>query len=405
VRFAFLTYYRLKILLSSPLQVFLLLGMPFFVFALSWTLYDNYDLQGKVPVALVDLDKSSYSQLVIQRMSYNPAVKADLCNKDEALRKVSIGKYEAAYIIKEGFMDNILNGRIEEVAELVKSPSSLSAEMLGELLASEVIRLSSNVTAADYVVEEYSRMGKINDTESKDKLWEKAWQYTDSQWEPIPLMTSVYKELSYYGGHLPNDDSTTRAFDKILGIMASYIMFSMLISGSWIIEERESGRVNRVLSSCTPITTYILSNLAAASVLNGCMALIVFFILKILIGLQSTNLIMTFLITAAYIICAASAGLLLSAFSRSISTVQMLAPALAFISSLFGGCIIDLSQINERFMYAAMYMPQYWFMKAARQIALEQAIWLILPNILILLSTAGVFLLLGFVMLIRSKKA
>jgi ABC-2 type transport system permease protein len=404
MKFAILTFYRLKILLSRPLQIFLLLGMPFFVVALSWTLYDDYDLQGKIPIALVDLDESRYSQLVIQRMSSNPAIRAELCNTDEALKMVSIGRYEAAYIIRKGFMDNILKGRTEELVDMVKSPSSLSAEMLGELLSSEVIRLSSNVTAADYVVEEYARMGKINGTEYKDKLWEKAWQYTDSQWEPIPLMTSDYKELSYNGDYFADDGSSAGTFSKMFGIMASYIMFSMLISGSWIIEERRSGRINRLLSSCTPLTTYILSNLAATAILNGSMVLVMLCVLKLLIGLHSASFIIIFLASTAFILCTGSIGFLLSAFIRSISSVQILAPALTFASSLLGGCITDLSQINERFMSVAVFMPQHWLMKAAGQIALEQDIWSILPNILILLTAAGVFVMLGILLLTKARQ-
>lgn len=395
MRLVLAIYYRLKILLFNPLYVALLLGMPVFLLIFTGIVIQGDGQQTQIPIALVDLDNSEYSKLVVKRMCQKPVITVDLCTVEEAERKVSIGQYEAAYIIGKGFMNNILHGETDEVIEILKSPSSISAEFLGELLSGEVIRLSSNVTAANYVVEEYVKMGKVKSSREEGDLWIKAWEFTDSQWEPSPLMTMEYKEIARDGIVSVQDTGKNNVVSLLLGVMISYLMFNMLISGSWIVTEREGGRIKRIISSPMALSMYLIGNLLAMAIVNMMMVIIALYGIKRWFGMFEVGMAGILLMTVLYLLCAGSISLLLSMLNGSVLRLQMIVPALTLATSLFGGCFVDLSQISERFKYIAMLMPQHWFMKAIQY----DAVMKMMPYMAVLLMGTTIFLITGTVLL------
>ena len=267
-----LTLLRLKLYFKNPT-----LAVSFTVFlVILWAILKftsiNEDEVLVLPIAIIDLDQSAYSKLIIDRVSKKETISISSLSQAEALKQVSTGKLEAVYILKEGLMDHILEGKLAEIIEIVKSPVSLSAGLIGELFAGEVMRLSSSVDAANSVVGDYGTDGQDLD------LWEAAWDFTESFWEPSPLITIDYSPVN--NNHQIKTDylqATTHIKSKIgLYLMASLILFSLLVGVGSLIKEKNTGILNRVMSTQTPLWTYLLSSILSILILHTLGTLLIY---------------------------------------------------------------------------------------------------------------------------------
>ncbi|MBZ4646456.1 MAG: hypothetical protein JG777_1945 [Clostridia bacterium] len=392
--------YRLKMLLTSPIYLIVLLGMPVTVVLFSGLVLNRAAKDLRIPIAIVDNDHSEYSRLVVERIFQKPSVKVQTGDMQDVIRKVSTGKYEAAYIIKKGFMERILDEDIEGLIEMVKSPSSISAEIIGEIISSEVIRLSSNVTAANYVVSEYKKMKVISGKEAQQKTWEEAWKYTDAQWEPKPLMTIEYKEMQQ--GTLKSGSGNKGLFhtlDVIYGMIISYLMFNMLVGGSWVITEKNDGIIKRIYSSPMKLSTYIMGNIFAVAIINFIGVSLMIYLLERFFSMQSIGLNQVYMLLIAYLLCLSSISLFLATILKSISQLQVVTPVTTLITSFFGGSFINLSEISQRFKQISMITPQHWFMEGLRKTYISGTGWGAGQQMLILLEGFILFFFLSIIVL------
>lgn len=392
-------------LLSSPVNLIVLCCMPVMVIAFMSLLMNGTAKDYRIPIAIIDLDGSEYSELVVKRVSQKSSIAVQNCDMEEAIKKVSTGKLEAAYIIKKGFMQKILDDDIDGIVQILKSPSSISAEIIGELISSEVIRLSSNVMAANYVVQEYKKMNKVTGQSEQKDIWEKAWKYTDAQWEPKPLMTIDYKEIR--GGNLTGETDTNisnHLLNIIYGILISYLMFSMLIANSWLITEKSEGIIKRVLSSPMKLSTYMLGNIFSAAIINLLSVGLVMILLKQFFTLRYIYLKETALLLTAYLLSLGAISLFLACILKSISQLQIVAPTVTLISSFFGGAFVNLSEVSARFKQIALITPQHWFMEGVRKLLLTGSGLTVVQNLLILLLIFIIFLSLSIVLLKKREQ-
>lgn len=391
-------------LLSSPVNLIVLCCMPVMVIAFMSLLMNGTAKDYRIPIAIIDLDGSEYSELVVKRVSQKSSIAVQNCDMEEAIKKVSTGKLEAAYIIKKGFMQKILDDDIDGIVQILKSPSSISAEIIGELISSEVIRLSSNVMAADYVVQEYVKMGKAPNVMVQKNIWQEAWKYTDSQWEPEPLMTIDYQEIS--GGKLTNQTNAGQSNhlpNIVYGMMISYLMFSMLIASGWMIIERREGIIKRILSLPIELSTYIMNNILSAVVLNGITTGMAMILITYLFNIPYIYFTKTILLFTAYLLSLGAISIFLACILKSISQLQIVIPTLTLASSFFGGAFINLSEISSRFKHIAFITPQYWFMQGTKKIFAASNSLAALWEILMLLIFFIVFLFISIAMLKRSR--
>jgi ABC-2 type transport system permease protein len=95
---------------------------------------------GKVPVAIVDEDQSAVSRAIVQDLSTDRLVKAQILDRAAASNQVLTGKTDVAVVLPRGFAVHstraLYNGRDKPVIELLVDPSkSTSVQLVQGLLA------------------------------------------------------------------------------------------------------------------------------------------------------------------------------------------------------------------------------------------------------------------------------
>lgn len=324
-----LTRLRLKTYFRNP-SFILILGL-FLVILWGILCFTNKDQKDVLilPIGLVDLDQTQYSDLIIKGVAKKNTISIESFSLEEAFKQVRTGKLEAVYILKKGLMDQILKGNTNEIIEIVKSPVSLSAEIIGELFSAETIRLSSNVDAANDITLRYK--GTLEDQEA---LWNEAWQRTDGYWEPDPLITINYRSTRQ--NLIGNENNLAMAQIKENTsqlLILTLLMFSILIATSALLNERNNGTLKRIISSGTPLWIYLLSVILSIVILHTLGLLVIMFFTKSL-WIETAELIKQLALYILYMMWAGILGVTMVSFTKKMQHLLIIIPFIALSNSL-----------------------------------------------------------------------
>lgn len=317
------TYFR-----NTPL----ILALGLFLFIL-WTIL-NFTSKGKqdvfaIAIGIVDLDQTKYSALITERVSKNDTISIETLSQEEALKQVSTGKLEAVFILKQGLMDEILKGKTNEIIEIVKSPVSLSAEIIGELFSAETMRLSSNVDTANEISQLYG-----SSLDEKNILWKEAWERTDGYWEPGPLITIDYRSTDQdMSGNDSIKDITKIKENTSQILILTLLMFSILIATSSLLNEKNNGTFKRIASSDTPLWIYLLSAVLSIVIVHT-LGLIIMMSFSKSLWTETAEFVKELTIYIIYMVWAGSLGLSMIFFTKKKQDLLIVIPFIALTNGL-----------------------------------------------------------------------
>lgn len=317
---------RLKSYFRKPTLLIALAGFLVVLWAiLNFTKADTRETF-VLPIGVVDLDQTSYSDLILSRVAKKESISIKTRTMDEGLKQVRTGKLEAVYILKEGLMDKILADDLADIIEVIKSPVSLSAEIVGELFAAEVMRLSSNADAADAVL----KQDKDKNIDNRDKLWQEAWDLTDGYWEPSPIITIDYRSTATNAPSNSKNIEITEIKDKVSEILLLSLMtFSILIGSSSLLAEKNNGLIKRIISTGTSLWIYLLSSVLTLVVIHALGLLVIMAFTNQLHGLMGK-----LTLYMVYMLWAGALGLLMVAFTKKMQQVLITIPFITLLNSL-----------------------------------------------------------------------
>lgn len=388
------SWQRLKLICSQRKQLFVYVLIPILVILFAGQMMKVDPSQIEIPVAIVDDDQSEYSRTVIERIVKKPGIRVTETNQGEALRLLKTNKIEGVFIIKDSFMQNILEGRDEEVIDVLKAPHSLGIGLISELLSSEVIRLSTNVMAADYVLERYKKWGRVeNPDQSKEKspLWKEAWDYTDNQWEPVPLMSISYQDWGTETSGIQQSD--VENFIRLCGILSFSIMLLSLLSSHWIIEERQNNILARVSTTSVFLHRYILGHSLTYLGIIFIQTILVLIFVGYVYHVTIPISVGVMILLLGYLFACWSISVFMATILKTSSQLQVMAIMVTVLTSLFGGSFMHLADVTQRFQQLSYLTPQGWLLQGIRNTVATSSSLVVYTEMLVFLGIISFFLL------------
>jgi len=360
-----ITGYKLKMMLSDRLFFAAMVIIPLLItIASGYAL--RYEKSNVIPIAIVDEDNSGYSRTLVDRLAEKEGFKIESATGEKALEMLKGSKVEEVFIIKKGFEGKIVNGENQGIIDLIKSPSSFSADFVSEVVAGEVIRFITGNMAADWVVGQYEKNGKpVSDT-----LADEVISYTDMQWDPKPLMTINYQEME--GGaakevqrvYIPAATATSA------GIIVVFIMFFVLFSSGWLIEERRNGTLKRLISGPDALIYSFFGNIFAL-IISGMLQVALFSVIdKLLFDVDIFTGILSYLVFFAYLLSVISISLFLSSILKTPAQLQAGAPVFVLLTGFAGGCFWNFVEVSDRLKVLSKLTPQGWALEGINRLLL-----------------------------------
>lgn len=238
-----------------------------------------------IPIAFIDEDHSFFSKQVIERLKQKSKIEIYVVTRDKAERLLMKNEVDSVYIIKNRFQENVLKNQVGAVVDVWTNENSIVNGIIQEVVASEVIRLSSNSIAANWVVMNYEQMGLQNE-QTAERLWEQAYRFSDGQWEPQPLMT-VNAKTAHENGTETSPHVQCVSIFPYIGLWSFFSMFFIIFSLDWLVKEKER-ILPRIKTTSKGLQFYITRRIALLSLLFCIQAGITFILFKRLLELELT---------------------------------------------------------------------------------------------------------------------
>jgi len=150
---------------------------------------------------------------------------------------------------------------------------------------------------------------------------------------------------------------------SVAGMAVMFLLFSLSRAGSSILEEKNSGTLNRLLVAPVSSGSIILSKLLFASFLGVLQLSVMFIFGKLVFGLEIFSHIITLLIMIIATSFAASGlGMFIAAISKNQSQVGGLTTLIALGMSALGGSMFPSIIMPEYLQQIGKFTLNYWAM-------------------------------------------
>lgn len=306
-----------------------------------------------VPIALVDEDNTNFSKLVIDRLIDEQSQRIDLkvMKRDGAERLFLKNDLDSVFVIKEGFQKKLLNGDEEELIDVWITESSIANGIFQEVLAGEIMRLSSSLMAADWVVQVFQQL-KLIEAKNTALLWDEAYEFTKEQWEPNPLMN--VNRIMYEGDRVENRvvKKESSLFSPYIGLWSFFTMISMIGALDWIIREK-SIFFPRLKATKKSFAVYVMIRIGATFLLYIIQSILIYFILTFFIkdewrlSLMVRMFVFTF---EAFIFT-----LFLTTLFSKLNSYYLNSLLIIFLLSLIGGSFFPIKEL-----YSSLFFDISW---------------------------------------------
>lgn len=177
-----------------------------------------------------------------------------------------------------------------------------------------------------------------------------------------------------------------------LGVVIYFSMIQAAAIASLSLKDREQGVQARIKASPAPDGAYLAGNGAAAfAILTIQVVAVSAFIAlfpAVRIGLGFLPLMLVLL---AFNLSNVGLAFLICALSRSSSSASFAANVVAMATSLLGGCFFPIQWMSPALQKLAFAFPQYWTMRAIRQVQAGSALPETGLSLLIVLLFALIF--------------
>jgi len=314
----------------------------------------------KIPIAVVDEDKTEFSKFLIDGVKANRALNVSVTNTKTAEEMVAYNRIEAAFIIPKGFEERVKKEEFADSIKLIKNPRSISAEMIAEGFASSAAKLICASSASDKVVAEYAKFLTLN-MEQRNNLWNEAWKHTADQWnqtEPI-MKVDIIKINSNMPQQLGINSKDSRI---VLGVIAAFLMFFLLMGAWWMSEEERNGTIYRIRVSTVSPSVIIIGNMLFLCIIGIIQSLLYLTLFKYILDISVPITISLIASFTGYIFLISSIVFLLSAYFTPLQ-LGIFVPAFSLFSALVGGCFWDITIFDKTIERISLFTPQGLFLK------------------------------------------
>ncbi|WP_243355928.1 ABC transporter permease [Bacillus litorisediminis] len=244
---------QLTLFLKKPVKLLITLFIPFMCTWIIFSLLEETQENAAIPIVIVDEDQSETSALIIERIKELEEIEVSQLKHEEAERLLLQGKIDSIFVFTKGFEEKLKEEDRDQTILVKRTSNAIAYGIVQELLASEVTRISSNMKAANTVVQYYRSLQPELET---DKVWEEAYLHSDQYWDPEPLMGIEYEMYDVKAQTIETADTGfTADFWQIWSFMT---LLMVLTSFQWYIRVTDEALASRMKTTLGGTQVYVL---------------------------------------------------------------------------------------------------------------------------------------------------
>ncbi len=285
-------------------------------------------------------------------------------SEEEARESVEAGEIDAAFLVPDGFTDDLHNGDSVELRVLgdVDSPDEVQvADGVAEAFAAEYHRVELAVTTAEPSEEERAELA-LRAAEAPAAV--RVVEDTDADWRQLDSPT-------YYAA----------------GTAVFFLLFAAMPGVVSLFEERRTGTLVRL--SASPVSTLgILAAKLASTVLVGLVSMVILITVSTFsFGAEWGDPLGVTVLTVAMVLAAVGIMSAVAGFATNAEQASSWATVVAMLLGLLGGALFPLANLGG--LADLSYLtPHQWFLRGLSDLSTGDGLGSVLLPVGVLLAMA-----------------
>ena len=318
---------ELKRFVVDPGRLAFSLALPIILFALMYGAFSGAG-QFNGTAHLVDLDKGAMARELIARLERVDGLQVRLHTSADADQALDRANVLSVAVIPDGFSEGLLAG----------NPVSITFKQLGSggqagQIAATIIQSAAQELAGEAQVRAQVRQALEETSLDNAKIDETVTVLLDQAREN-PLLTVNSRAI---GGQ---SDPLSRLLP---GIMTMFLLFSVTLGATTLVEERRIGTLERLMTTRLSIDQLFLGKFLAGAAIAGLQALILLGLAFIVLQIAGPLVFLETLVFAALIAAAVSAaGLVIGSLARTPDQASWIAVFFTMSMTVFAGTFFDV---------------------------------------------------------------
>lgn len=369
------------------------LAMPLIMTALFGSVYGEAAQSARLPVAVADEDRSSYSRLFAERLGAERSVRVVRVTAAEAGAMLDGGRVAVAVMIPKGFADRINAGKDSDVSvryDERRGPPTLVMEVVREV----AMRLSVDALAGEFTAAVAVR--QTQNPSLAPAIRRRATERADTRWSPTPPVTVTVEAATAFAPdrrlRLPTGMDQTSP-----GFTVMFVMMAAAMSAGSLVVERRNGTLARLLTTPTSRASILGGKIAGIYAQGAVQIAILIGVGQALLGVNwGQSPVALAAVVAAYLFSATGLGIMLGAVVRTEAQASTLFPVVVIIPSMLGGSWWPVEIMPSYMQALAHAVPQGWAMTGfvniiTRGFGLAE----VAPQVLALVGFGAAFFVIG----------
>jgi ABC-2 type transport system permease protein len=381
----------LKLFLTDKRAVILTFFLPIILctlFAIAFGGLGRSDSADPIDLLVADSDQTSASEKFVNLLESEKGFVIYRMEIEKATQEIREGNYPAVLALHAGFQDSLSLGHSLPLELIYDKAREIEVGFAQPLLIQALMSVKGpgaiGKELENYLKSSFPTMDQAFIDKLKSDVQDSG-SFSDGSGANADIqMTSIVGEEE----NSPN----LGVIQAVAGTAILMLLFSVARLGAGILDEKETGTLNRLLSSPLSSNAILLGKMAVTWLVAVLQLWVMFFFAWIAFGLDLwINVPSLILMIFATAFAVSSFGIFLAAISRTHSQAQSLSTLLILIMSAIGGSMIPLFIMPAIMRKIAVVTLNYWGMEGFFDIFWRQLPLInTLPKILILIAMGAV---------------
>ncbi|MEM7113173.1 MAG: ABC transporter permease [Chloroflexota bacterium] len=348
----------------SELIFFIILPV-LFTFIFAGMQFGGGDGDNRIPVLVVNGDSSELADDLLTNLAASTTIRTELVEAAAAEERFGENDHAALLTIPAGFGEVVLAGETA-VLDLQQAPNNTNGVIAAQAVQAAAGRLTQAVTAASNSVQAAEALAPFADEAARQDYFAESLALAQTAVSEAPIRLTVTRPEA------AADNGFDQAAHQSAGQLLTWVFIPLLGTSGYLVYERVSGTLRRLLVTPTSKTVYLLGTIIA-HLLMGLfqMALLVGFGVFVLGVNWGSSLGGLSYILFTFGVAAVAFGVMLGTIVKTESQASSVSIMTGMTMALLGGAWIPAEIFPTGVQTAVHILPTTWAMRGLSDIVLR----------------------------------
>ncbi|MDP4145861.1 MAG: ABC transporter permease [Bacillota bacterium] len=338
---------QLKLLFRNRIAILATISVPLI---LTYLFSFSMNSSSTEKLYIADSDKSVYSKQLVDTLKQHKDITVVNTTEADIKKKVDDQEISLGLVINKNFGEDLLSGNTLDI-KLLQNYENGDSAVLEQIISGDVSTFKKVVQDSKYIS---SELNSDNYKLSSQILGD------------IKNSSNIsVADRSLNSGQKTQDEATLR----LIGFLVMFIWFVVIQGFRTLIDEKENSTFNRLLSTPTKYSNYLLSKIIATYIFGALHIAAILIAGKYFLKVSIVdNLLSVSLIFAAYLLVLTSITSIIVLFIKKQQNFTVTSSIIITVTGLLGGSFFSMEIAPSYIQTISKFTPEAWAIQALKDV-------------------------------------